>query len=50
MFYFHFNFENPAHFTYTNLEFSFQVYSSLAFSNLSALQVLKEMAIANLSA
>ena len=50
MFYFHFNFENPAHITYTNLEFSFQVYSSLAFSNLSALYVLKQMAIANLSA
>ena len=50
MFYFHFNFENPTHITYKNLEFSFQVYSSLAFSNLSALQVLKQMAIANLSA
>ena len=50
MFYFHFNFENSAHIKYTNLEFSFQVYSSLAFSNLSALQVLKQMAIANLSA
>ena len=37
MFYIHFNFENPTHITYTNLQFSFQVHSYLALSNLSAL-------------